>query len=416
MKWSNGFDLRPSVPLLCLALVLGIGAVSWVWLRGVQAQHRQGRLARLCAFTLFLCFDLVLFGAFTRLSDSGLGCPDWPGCYGFVSPLGAGLEIDAAHQLMPQGPVSWAKAWIEMIHRYAAMTVGFLILIMFIETWREALKGRHLGAGALVLKRATVWCASLSLLWVMLQGLFGALTVTSKLFPAIVSMHLLGGMTLLVLLVIQWRAYAGGVVSFNVLSFFSTREAADPTPPTAPQWPQVHRPSWGGWLILGACALGVQLALGAWVSTNYAVLACQSFPLCQAQWWPEMNFSQGFELWRPLGLTSSQVPLVFQALTAIHYTHRLMAYVVFVLLGILCVRVHQSGHKSAALVLLGLLLLQFLTGLSNVVLGWPMIGAILHVAGASALVITMTWMSLGYLQTRRREGSMGQGSQSLHAA
>jgi cytochrome c oxidase assembly protein subunit 15 len=128
-----------------------------------------------------------------------------------------------------------------------------------------------------------------------------------------------------------------------------------------------------------------------------------------------MNFTQGFELWRPLGLTSQQEPLVFQALTAIHYTHRLMAYVVFLLLGILCVRVKRAGHSKAALVLLGLLLLQFLTGLSNVVLGWPMIGAILHVAGASALVITLTWMSLAYLQARRLEVSKERELQSRHA-
>ena len=399
--------------MLCLALVLGIGAVSWVWLRGVHAQNRQGRLAHLCAFTLFLCFDLVLFGAFTRLSDSGLGCPDWPGCYGFVSPLGAGVDIDAAHQLMPQGPVSWAKAWIEMIHRYAAMTVGFLILILFIETWREGREQGQRGGGANKPMGAQLWCASLSLLWVMLQGLFGALTVTSKLFPAIVSLHLLGGMTLLVLLVIQWRVYAGGVGSLNVLSIFAPEPAVDRAEPTAFK---ANRLGWGGWLLLGACALLIQLALGAWVSTNYAVLACQTFPLCQEQWWPEMNFSQGFELWRPLGLTALQEPLVFQALTAIHYAHRLMAYAVFLVLGILSVRVYTSGHRKAALVLVGLLLLQFLSGLSNVVLDWPMIGAILHVAGASALVITLTWMGLGYLETRRREASTGHAPQSLHAS
>ena len=409
MKWSSGFDLRPSVPLLCLALVLGVGAVSWVWLRGAQEQSRQGRLSRLCAFTLFLCFDLVLFGAFTRLSDSGLGCPDWPGCYGFVSPYGAGLDIDAAHQLMPQGPVSWAKAWIEMIHRYAAMTVGFLILILFIETLREGFKQGRTAQGMNKPMRAALWCASLSLVWVMVQGLFGALTVTSKLFPAIVSLHLLGGMTLLVLLMVQWRAYAGEVGAFNGLGFFALERSAGTLEPKS------NRLAWGAWLCLGACALLIQLALGAWVSTNYAVLACQTFPLCQEQWWPEMNFTQGFELWRPLGLTSQQEPLVFQALTAIHYTHRLMAYVVFLLLGILCVRVKRAGHSKAALVLLGLLLLQFLTGLSNVVLGWPMIGAILHVAGASALVITLTWMSLAYLQARRLEVSKERELQSRHA-
>jgi cytochrome c oxidase assembly protein subunit 15 len=222
---------------------------------------------------------------------------------------------------MPQGPVSWAKAWIEMIHRYAAMTVGFLILILFIETLREGFKQGRTAQGMNKPMRAALWCASLSLVWVMVQGLFGALTVTSKLFPAIVSLHLLGGMTLLVLLMVQWRAYAGEVGAFNGFGFFALERSAGTLEPKS------NRLAWGAWLCLGACALLIQLALGAWVSTNYAVLACQTFPLCQEQWWPEMSFTQGFELWRPLGLTSQQEPLVFQALTAIHYTHRLMAYV-----------------------------------------------------------------------------------------
>jgi cytochrome c oxidase assembly protein subunit 15 len=126
--------------MLCLGVVLGVGLLCWVWLRGDAEESRQQHLRRLCGLTLFLCFDLVLFGSFTRLSDSGLGCPDWPGCYGFVSPIGAGLDIAAAHQTMPQGPVSLTKAWIEMIHRYAAMTVGFLILILCVETWRMHIK------------------------------------------------------------------------------------------------------------------------------------------------------------------------------------------------------------------------------------------------------------------------------------
>jgi cytochrome c oxidase assembly protein subunit 15 len=403
MKWSNGIDLRPSVPMLCLGLVLGVGLLCWVWLRGAAQESRQQHLRRLCALTLFLCFDLVLFGSFTRLSDSGLGCPDWPGCYGFVSPVGAGLDIAAAHQTMPQGPVSLSKAWIEMIHRYAAMTVGFLIFILCVETWRMHLKELK-SALKHESRRVALWCASASLMWVILQGAFGALTVTSKLWPAIVSLHLLGGMGLLALLVAQWHAYGAWPKASAVQEAeWAANVHVDPN-----AIEKIKTVSLGRWLTLGACVLVVQLALGAWVSTNYAVLACQTFPLCQESWWPQMDFAQGFELWRPLGLTSAQEPLVFQALTAIHYVHRLTAFLVFGVLGMLSLKLFKSGHTRLGLALSGLLLLQLLTGLSNVVLGWPMIGAILHVAGASGLVITLMWSSLQFLQDRsaKRFGSM----------
>lgn len=403
MKWSNGIDLRPSVPMLCLGLVLGVGLLCWVWLRGAAQESRQQHLRRLCALTLFLCFDLVLFGSFTRLSDSGLGCPDWPGCYGFVSPVGAGLDIAAAHQTMPQGPVSLSKAWIEMIHRYAAMTVGFLIFILCVETWRMHLKELK-SALKHESRRVALWCASASLMWVILQGAFGALTVTSKLWPAIVSLHLLGGMGLLALLVAQWHAYGAWPKASAVQEAeWAANIHVDPN-----AIEKIKTVSLGRWLTLGACVLVVQLALGAWVSTNYAVLACQTFPLCQESWWPQMDFAQGFELWRPLGLTSAQEPLVFQALTAIHYVHRLTAFLVFGVLGMLSLKLFKSGHTRLGLALSGLLLLQLLTGLSNVVLGWPMIGAILHVAGASGLVITLMWSSLQFLQDRsaKRFGSI----------
>ena len=403
MKWSNGIDLRPSVPMLCLGLVLGVGLLCWVWLRGAAQESRQQHLRRLCALTLFLCFDLVLFGSFTRLSDSGLGCPDWPGCYGFVSPVGAGLDIAAAHQTMPQGPVSLSKAWIEMIHRYAAMTVGFLIFILCVETWRMHLKELK-SALKHESRRVALWCASASLMWVILQGAFGALTVTSKLWPAIVSLHLLGGMGLLALLVAQWHAYGAWPKASAVQEAeWAANIHVDPN-----AIEKIKTVSLGRWLTLGACVLVVQLALGAWVSTNYAVLACQTFPLCQESWWPQMDFAQGFELWRPLGLTSAQEPLVFQALTAIHYVHRLTAFLVFGVLGMLSLKLFKSGHTRLGLAMSGLLLLQLLTGLSNVVLGWPMIGAILHVAGASGLVITLMWSSLQFLQDRsaKRFGSI----------
>jgi cytochrome c oxidase assembly protein subunit 15 len=209
-----------------------------------------------------------------------------------------------------------------------------------------------------------------TLLWVLLQGAFGALTVTMKLFPAIVSLHLLAGVVLLVLLCLQWARYQ------QMLG----------------HWPLIHLSARlkTAWLV-GALLLLTQLALGAWVSTNYAVLACSEFPKCQASWWPAMDFSQGFTVWRALGLTAQGQPIDFAALTAIHYVHRLMAYVVLAFLAGLAWRLHQNpALRLEARCLAGVLLLQFLTGLSNVVLDWPMLAALLHTGGAAALALTLT--------------------------
>ena len=155
------------------------------------------RLQALTVLVLFLTFDLVLFGAFTRLTDSGLGCPDWPGCYGNASPSGAHAQIEQAQAAMPTGPVTHGKAWIEMIHRYVAMGVGVLILTLAAGTW--ALRRR----GAAV----SPWWPTITLVWVCVQGAFGAWTVTMKLFPAMVTMHLLAGLVLLALLCRQAVAY-----------------------------------------------------------------------------------------------------------------------------------------------------------------------------------------------------------------
>lgn len=364
-------DLAPLARLVLLAFVLALFPLAWVWLRRPQASALSGpagvsgagtllqtRLATLTALTLFLTFDLIVFGAFTRLSDSGLGCPDWPGCYGEVSPWGAKAAIHAAQTAAPGGPVTWSKAWIEMIHRYLAMAVGMLILVMAAVAWR-ARRGLPFSP----------WWPTLTLVWVLVQGLFGKYTVTLKLYPAVVSLHLLGGLLLLVLLAAQHVAFKPALPSQALLMGQGLRRLA-----------------WAA-----AAVLLVQIALGAWVSTNYAVLACTGFPACNGQWWPEMDFAHGFTLLRGLGEGVDGRGLTLQALVAIHMAHRLFALVAALVLGLLAWRLWRGPgfQRRFGAVLGGLLVLQLFSGLSNVVLGWPLLAALGHSAGAAGLVLTL---------------------------
>lgn len=365
------YDLSPALRLMLMGIVLAGGPLAWVWLRNRQAGTSR-RLQALTLLTLFLTFDLVLFGSFTRLTDSGLGCPDWPGCYGEASPVAAHAQISAAQQAMPTGPVTHGKAWVEMIHRYLATGVGVLILVLALTTWLERARQRREGGAQRV---PSPWWATLTLVWVCVQGAFGALTVTMKLFPAIVTLHLLGGLLLLALLALQAVRYA------QLHDTAATR--ALPAGLRALLW-------------VALVLLTLQIALGGWVSTNYAVLACTEFPACQGSWWPEMNFTQGFELWRELGLTGSGEHITFAALTAIHYVHRLAAYLVIGVLVLLAWHLHGlAPWRRTARWLAGVLLLQFLTGLSNVVLDWPLLAAVLHTGGAAALVVLLTWALAG---------------------
>lgn len=360
---SSLYDLAPVLELLLLALLLLVLPLVWVVYKHPKASLQQ-RMQALTWVTLFLTFDLVMFGAFTRLTDSGLGCPDWPGCYGHVSPVGASAAIQEAQLQMPTGPVTFTKAWIEMIHRYLAMMVGGLILLSALYAWVRRWRGDRTSA--------VLW-PTLTLVWVCVQGAFGALTVTMKLFPLIVTLHLMGGLMLL------------GLLTYQIQSQRRATHAAQPVP--ARWW----------WLTLvGLLLLVMQVALGGWVSTNYAVLACNTFPQCQASWWPAMDFARGFELWRPLGLDGQGEVLNFQALTAIHYSHRLFAYVVFVYLGVLVWPLRQlAAWQQPAKALMALLLLQLITGLSNVILDWPLLAAVLHTGGAAALCGVMVWMLAG---------------------
>ncbi|MFV0283490.1 MAG: COX15/CtaA family protein [Castellaniella sp.] len=318
------------------------------------------RYRKLVFLTWFLTLDLIMFGAFVRLTDSGLGCPDWPGCYGYLSPLGAGQHIRDALEAMPYGPVSAFKAWIEMIHRYAGAFLGMLIIAITWCAWRL----RHL-------PRRSPALAGCVLIMVCIQGAFGAWTVTHRLMPLVVTTHLMLGMGLLAL-----------------MTWLAAREKAHAPVPDAPGAERA-------WMILGFAVLFLQVALGGWVSTNYAALACMDFPTCHGAWLPAMDFREGYALLRGLGQRASGEIISQDALTAIHWTHRNFAFFVIALLGLLAWRWHRTpGLAGPAHLLLALLALQLLTGLTTIFFQWPLLIAVMHNGGAAGLVlvsVTLLW-------------------------
>jgi cytochrome c oxidase assembly protein subunit 15 len=341
------------IQLAILGLLVALLPLTVVW-----ASKDANKFRKLAWVTLFLTFDLIMFGAFTRLTDSGLGCPDWPGCYGHANPVAAHGQISAAEAAMPHGPVTVLKAWIEMTHRYLAMAVGVLIIAMMVIAWlRWFRSGRRSRLPVPVLP-------TLLFGFVCLQGAFGAWTVTLKLQPVIVTTHLLLGMALLGLL--TWMA--------------------------ASQNPHAPPAAAGTGLRLGAAiglaVLGLQIALGGWVSTNYAALACTDYPLCHGALVPKMDYEHGFTLWRQLGMTAGGDYLPFDALTAIHWTHRTFALVVVAFLGWLGHKAMRvDGLQKTGRALLLMVALQFLIGVATVFLDWPLAIAVLHNGGAALLVI-----------------------------
>lgn len=343
--------------------IIGI-LVSLLPLIIVWGSRDANKYRKLIWVTLFLTFDLIMFGAFTRLTDSGLGCPDWPGCYGQANPIQAHADIHAAATAMPDGPVTQMKAWIEMIHRYLAMGIGVLLIGLMASAWRRWLKSGR--TDPLFSPRyPTILFA-----FVCLQGAFGAWTVTLKLQPLIVTIHLLLGMILLALL--TWLAARQDT---HRPIFPADTAAAAPLRVTA---------------VAAGVLLAVQIALGAWVSTNYAALACHDFPLCNGTLLPQMDFANGFTLWRDLGKTAGDEFLPFSALTAIHWTHRIFALAATISIGWVAVAALKIGAlRTLARWLFAALALQFASGVLTIYLSWPLALAVVHNGGAALLVVLL---------------------------
>jgi cytochrome c oxidase assembly protein subunit 15 len=358
------------MPTLVLFLELAAIAIIFAGLPLAYLWTRPGYsfFQKLNWVLVFMTFDLIVFGAFTRLTDSGLGCPDWPGCYGASNPFHALGEIAQAETAMPSGPVTVIKAWIEMIHRYLAMTVGALILVQVGVAFSKL---KSLG-------KFPLFCSLGLLLLVCIQGAFGAWTVTLKLQPIIVTIHLMLALFLLACLTVYAQQAWEQSSSIHTLRI---------------------RPLPAQLLLIAFVVLTIQIFLGAWVSTNYAVLACPDFPTCLGSVWPETNWVEGFTLWRQLGLNAQGEFISPIALQTIHWAHRLFALAVLMVLGALGLKALQlttpalSGLGRYAKLLLVILLLQVITGISNVVFQWPLLAALLHTAGSAALVFCLVRMS-----------------------
>lgn len=320
---------------------------------------KRNTFSTLTGLIALLAFCVIVFGAYVRLSDAGLGCPDWPGCYGRLAVPSHPESVAQANAAYPGRPVEAHKAWKEMGHRYLASGLGLAILVLAALAWR----GRGQGL-PLALPLALVGL-------VIFQGLLGMWTVTLLVNPSIVTAHLAGGMATLGLL--WWLT-------------LRTRPAAPP--PTGGV--AALRP----WAWVGLALLGGQILLGGWTSTHYAAVACTELPTCYGgQWWPATDFSEGFALWRPIGPDYEFGHLDSAARTAIHLTHRLGALVVLVYLGTLAVmllrRADGPGERRLGLWLGAVLLLQVGFGIGNVVGHLPLPVAVAHTGGAALLLLVL---------------------------
>lgn len=324
---------------------------------------------------LLMTLAVIILGAYVRLSDAGLGCPDWPGCYGrLLAPTQTAI-VEQASLAFPERPVEVAKAWKEMVHRYAAGLLGLVILALAALAWHERRRPGQPVAVPIVL-----------LTLIVLQSLLGMWTVTLQLKPVVVMAHLLGGFATLLLL---WHLVL-------VTRSASRRPAPDARSETA------RKPS-SRWLPYAAglafLVVMTQIALGGWTSANYAALACPDLPQCQGQWWPQTDFREAFVLWRGTDVDYEYGVLDTPARTAVHMAHRIGAVTTLLLLGGLAVFILWWGNRRArtlAGVTLAFLLLQVGLGVSNVLFHLPLPVAVAHnvVAALLLLAVFTLWRAI----------------------
>ena len=327
-------------------------------------------MRRLALAGVLLAFVVVVLGAYVRLTAAGLGCPDWPGCYGHLTPGGALRE--AAHGALADAPPDAGKAWREMIHRYAAGTLALVVVAIA----ALAVSGRRQRPVRPGLPLAL-------LLAVIVQALLGMLTVTWQLKPLIVTLHLLLGMTTLGML--WWLALSLPMSSWGVASLGGAGRSL--------RGGAAYIASARHLALLALVALALQIALGGWTSSNYAAIACPDFPTCQGSWWPHGDFRDAFVLWHAANVDYEGGLLGTPARVAIHLTHRLGALLAAAALSLAAVyTLRQRGLWHARLrawAVLGALGLQLLIGVAMVVRGFPLWLAMAHTAGAALLLLAV---------------------------
>lgn len=356
-----------------------------------EIEHKK--LFKLALASFIFTIFVIILGVFTRLADAGLGCPDWPGCYGHLLWPNEAHEIVKAEAKFPDAPVEHDKTWPEMVHRYLAGSLGLFILAIAIisltqrkaQLASEALNSPASAASKSALSRSLassivdigqrvpIKLPLILLAMVILQATFGALTVTLKLWPKIVTTHLLGGFTTLTLLWILTQRLGGSRWLLNE-SQKNTLQTIKP------------------WLIMGLIAVISQIALGGWVSSNYAALACPDLPKCLNQWIPPTDFKAGFNIWQDIGPNYLGGQLDNHARTAIHLTHRIGAIVVLVILiimGVKLLRVKAKEVSQWVYLLWAVLCIQIILGMSNIIYSLPLSIAVAHAVVGAGLLITL---------------------------
>jgi len=331
-----------------------------------QLSGKKPRAYYLALLATLFTLVVVMLGAYTRLADAGLGCPDWPGCYGFLTVPESSVDIQLAETRFPDSPVDVEKGWPEMVHRYAVGILGLLVLTIAGMATVNRLRG----------VTGQPFKLPLLLLGVIIaQALFGMWTVTLKLWPQIVTVHLLGGFTtlsLLLLLTLRYNKPLGRVAS-------------------APSNRQGSRLQ--AWALLGLIIVALQISLGGWTASNYAAFACYDLPTCQGQWWPTMDIAAGFNIFQSVGPNYLGGLMDNEARVAIHFMHRLGAIVtsvyLLILIGILYRAAADAALQRFSFLLALALLLQVLLGLSNVYWQVPVLIAVAHNAAGAVLLLVM---------------------------
>lgn len=315
---------------------------------------------RLAYIATVLTLLVVVLGAYVRLSDAGLGCPDWPGCYGTLTVPQSAEALTDAHAIYPDSPVEHVKAWKEMVHRYLAGILGLLVLALFVQAWRERKS-----------INVTPWLPTALIGIVGFQAMLGMWTVTMLLKPAIVTMHLMGGMTTLAIL--TWITHRHwGALSTNFLLSSSMRR----------------------FVRFALLILIAQIFLGGWTSSNYAALACTDFPACHGEWVPSMDFANAFHWFRELGENLDGQPLSLAAYVAIQWIHRVGALITFLYVGLLGLTLlRQKQLRGLASIMLVLLVVQIGLGIANLLLYLPTVLAVAHNMVAALLLMSVVMIN-----------------------